>query len=251
MHATFIPPEIEFLLCASRAFGEARELFEAFSKLAPTSSYVCTTNATGHDQEVTAKFWEIMQYINLNYKHDGGFVLWFESDMIPIKRDWVNRLTQEWLSAPNSIIMGLYLPEGYYRGGGVVTAHINGGGCYRKDFINYIPREGQRPIFDVELFPFVKKTERYICSTAFAFSTICKIRRDILDPNKVMLHGLYQDRDVFIKRCIEIATNKSVFKTWKWFLQEMYWSIQLRPCCGYRYWKRHAFYCPIHPQITK
>lgn len=192
----------EFLLAAHSSIQPSSTLFNAFVRIAPTKSLQCKTKISGFPQGPAAVFWEIMEYINGHYEKDGGFSLWLESDMIPVKANWLDRLTEQWLRIPETVLMGLYVPDRYIEGGGRIAEHINGGACYAKDFANFLPQEGRKPSFDVELFRYIRKTQRFQKSNLFAFAKIDNLWQLIHNSEKVILHGFKQNKDRFIKSCL-------------------------------------------------
>jgi hypothetical protein len=118
-------------------------------------------------------FWEIMTHIGRHYLYDGGFALWLESDMALVKARWIDLLAEEWCKQPSLLTMGLYIPSGYFPGlRAFVPAHINGGACYSKDFVNHVPAEANSDAFDMALWPALVKTGRYQQSRSFSFTTI-------------------------------------------------------------------------------
>ncbi len=58
-------------------------------------------------------FWEAMEYIEQHSPNDGGFGLWLESDMAPVKENWIDQLDAEWKEGEAPILMGCYVPEVY------------------------------------------------------------------------------------------------------------------------------------------
>lgn len=137
-----------FLLCSRFDYPPSEKLKQRFSKIAPTEIFQSTTEGKGicvpdpgYDVEgPSAMFWDALKFVNNAYKLDGGFVFWFEADMVPLKRDWIDQLHHEWKKSDFDILGVLvdkewgkkYYPHGAFS---EEMIHINGGSCYRKDFI--------------------------------------------------------------------------------------------------------------------
>ena len=158
-------------------------------------------------------FWDCMEY--LQAKNDGGdgFSLWLESDMAPVKSDWIDRLSDEWYAGDETpIMMGCYVPEVYKRRilkrpKRILEAHINGGACYALDFASHMPPEAREGVFDMAVFQFAEKAGRSRYTRQISFSTNQRVRRDVMDPNKVLLHGFMQEKDLFIRQCLNPITE--------------------------------------------
>lgn len=139
-----------FLLCSRFDCPPSEELKKRFSKIGPTVAFQSTTVGKGIGKpdpgyEVegpSAMFWDAIDFVNSNYKKDGGFAFWFEADMVPLKSDWVAQLHQEWLQDDHDIL-GVLIDQQWgkkFHPGGAFNdnSHMNGGACYRKDFITKI-----------------------------------------------------------------------------------------------------------------
>jgi hypothetical protein len=204
----------QFLLVASSQIPASRRLFDRFSEIAPTSQLQCTNRSHGYPQGPTAMFWEAMDYVGANCTLDGGFTVWLESDMVPVKPDWIDRLVRQWIQERERLLlMGLFVPENQrrrlLRHPRIVPEHINGGACYAKDFSAHLPAAARSGTFDMQLFPYVKQTGKYKPIPSFAFSTIESIPADLRDPEKLILHGWKQDKKTFVTQCIRgLAENE-------------------------------------------
>lgn len=162
--------EYEFLLSARYDAEPNKFLEKQFAKIAPVRSFRCKTKGRGikkpslfHSIEgPTAMFWDTFEFISENYPDDGGFCLWFESDMIPLTPHWLDRLHAEW-NTGKFLIMGKLISEEW------ITqnlpnwkqnslTHINGGACYAKNFYKYLPNKlfNSKRSWDVEIFPFLQ-----------------------------------------------------------------------------------------------
>lgn len=250
MTETNIP--FEFLLCSGPSVRPSDALSDLFSKIAPTRSYACRTQVTGYPERPTAMFWEIMGHVNNTCEQDGGFALWLESDMLPIKKKWIDRLQREWLRMKETLLMGLYISQWKMPNRSIVRAHINGGACYAKNIIRFVPPEGRKPCFDIQLFPSIQATGRYLYSNQFVFTTHDTIPAHMKDPQKTILHGYLQNKDKFIQECIAHfqhpeTSNKQTFKWLRPILRYTKWGR----CCELRHRKGIFLYCPIHSSRVK
>lgn len=202
-----------FLLAASPKIEISRRLHQAFEPIAPTTSFQCPTQIFGYPQGPTAMFWDCMDRIAETMADRPGFSLWLESDMAIVKPDWLDRLSREWSEDPTPpLMMGCYVPDVYrwriFRGRKhLLHAHINGGACYAKDFARRVPRAARTGVFDMAVFPHAVRNNGAKVTRQICFSTTARARRDVLDPSKTILHGFMQDKDQFIRRCVEPITD--------------------------------------------
>ena len=147
-----------------------------------------------------------MDHIASTFKPDGGFSLWFESDMIPVKKDWLDRLSAQWYAADEPLrIMGCLVRAILSASRRIVVdEHINGGACYAKNFA-YLPLEARSSsCFDCGLYECARRLGGVQPTWQIAFSTIARVGQDIGDPNVTLLHGYRDDKDAFIGRCLSI-----------------------------------------------
>ena len=197
----------EFLLASSPRIEPSRRLFDQFSRIAPVHVLACPSQVFGYPQGPTAMFWDCMNHIAATAVGDGGFSLWMESDMVPVKPDWLDRLAQEWQQAGDLLVMGCFVPTIYKQRflrptRVLVTEHINGGACYAKDFGHRVPPEYRVGVFDMAVHPYLRQCGRFRTTQSIAFSTVHRCERDRTDPRRVILHGLMQDKDTFLDRCL-------------------------------------------------
>jgi hypothetical protein len=197
-----------FLLAASPKIQPSEELRQVCAEVAPTFSFQCPTQVFGYPAGPTAMFWDALDYVQANLQDaEDGFALWLESDMVPVKPDWLDRLDQEWRSEGETpIVMGCYVPELYkvrlFRSKRLVLhEHINGGACYNKRLSSLIPDSVKEEVFDMVVYREAKKIGLTICSEQIMFSTTQRARRDVLDQQKVLLHGFMQEKDQFVEKC--------------------------------------------------
>jgi len=201
----------EHLLVSSYAMPPSELLFAAFEKIAPVRTYVCKNRVHGHPEGPSAMFWEAMDHIadlsqsDRGMPEDGGFSLWLESDMVPIKPDWLAQLEQQWIQGGSELLqMGRRVPPVYTkrwfrRKQVLIPDHINGGACYSKQFSRRLPNEVRRGgCFDRDAFQYVKLGGEYRYTAAFAFSTIETLSFDFSDKETLIVHGWQQNKDDFV-----------------------------------------------------
>ena len=205
--------EVTFLLASSPKTETDDELVAAYSKLGKTIAFACPTQIFGYPEGPGAMFWDCMEYLQANNDGGDGFSLWLESDMAPVKPDWIDRLSDEWYAGDETpIMMGCYVPEVYRhrilkRPKRILEAHINGGACYALDFASHMPPAAREGVFDMAVFQFAEKVGRARYTRQISFSTNQRVRRDVMDPNKVLLHGFMQEKDLFIQQCLAPITE--------------------------------------------
>ena len=205
--------EVTFLLASSPKTETDDELVAAYSKLGKTIAFACPTQIFGYPEGPGAMFWDCMEYLQANNDGGDGFSLWLESDMAPVKPDWIDRLSDEWYAGDETpIMMGCYVPEVYKhrilkRPKRILEAHINGGACYALDFASHMPPAAREGVFDMAVFQFAEKVGRARYTRQISFSTNQRVRRDVMDPNKVLLHGFMQEKDLFIQQCLAPITE--------------------------------------------
>jgi hypothetical protein len=162
-----------------------------------------------------------MDYVAAHDNRDGGFSLWLESDMVPVKRDWLDRLDAEWRQAADVWVMGRYVPNVpkrliVRRKRLWIDEHINGGACYAKAFARLVPKEYRRGTFDVAIYPYVKHNDRTRRTEAIAFSTVEDCRRDAADARYAVLHGFLQNKEEFLNRCLMPLPNETTTREARW-----------------------------------
>ena len=215
---TFPKPQVqcEFLLASSPRTETSPQLVEAYSKLGPTTPFACPTQIFGYPEGPGAMFWDCMEFISKNYDGNDGFSLWLESDMAPVKPDWIDRLSEEWYSGTQTpIMMGCFVPEvykyRYFKKPKLLLApHINGGACYAMNFADAMPEEARTGVFDMAVFQYAEKLDRARFTKQISFSTHSRVRRDIADQDKVLLHGFMQQKDRFIEQCLTPLSETEV-----------------------------------------
>jgi hypothetical protein len=220
-----------FLLAASPRTTPSKVLEDACRRVAPVKSFQCPTRVFGYPQGPTAMFWDCMDYLAENYPDDGGFGLWLESDMAPVKYDWLDRLEKEWSGAPNPVLMGCYVPKVYkqrlFRGKKLLLDdHVNGGACYAKTFAARLPCSAREGVFDMVTYREARQVGEVLLTRQIDFSDNRRVRRDVLDPGKVLLHGYMQDKNQFIEACLApVRTSERRTARFHSFLD---WSDTLR-----------------------
>ncbi len=204
--------EWQFLLAASPKIDPSPRLARACQKVAPTESFQCPSQIFGYPEGPTAMFWDSMEYLQ-NTPDDGGFGLWLESDMAPVKTNWMDRLDEEWRRGDPPLLMGCYVPEVYKhrllrRKKLLLEDHVNGGACYSKRFSQWMPAEAREGVFDVVVYKFAKKVGKVRATSLIDFSTHDRVRRDVMNTDKVLLHGFMQDKDRFVDQCLEPVSDR-------------------------------------------
>ena len=219
---TFPQPKskIHFLLANSPKREPSQRLREAFQGIAPCTLFACPSQVFGYPQGPTAMYWDTMEYIAENFAGNEGFSLWLESDMAPDKENWIDRLSDEWFSGETPLMMGCYVPDVYKhrifrKPKLLLNAHVNGGACYACDFAKRMPKEARTGVFDMAVYQYAAKLDRVRQTRQIAFSTLDRVRRDVADPNKVLLHGFMQEKDSFIEQCLApISQQELQHKRW-------------------------------------
>ena len=153
-------------------------------------------------------FWDCMDFLSENFSQSSGFGLWLESDMAPTQPDWLDRLAAEWHGEPERpVMMGCFVPNVYRkrlfkRPRLILDHHINGGACYAMDFAAHMPESAREGCFDMVVYRYANELGRAKRSRQIAFSTHDRIRRDLSDRSKVLVHGFQQEKDFFIDQCV-------------------------------------------------
>ena len=198
----------EFLLAASPRTSISQRLVDAYSSLGKTTAFQCPTQIFGYPEGPSAMFWDCMDFLSENFSDSSGFGLWLESDMAPTQPDWLARLSAEWHSEDEKpIMMGCFVPDVYRkrlfkRPRLILNHHINGGACYAMDFAQHMPSSAREGCFDMVVYQYADQLGRAKRSRQIAFSTNRRVRRDLSDPGKVLVHGFQQDKDLFIDQCV-------------------------------------------------
>ena len=202
-----------FLLASSPKISPDETLYRAFSRVGPCTLYSCPTQVFGYPEGPTAMYWDSMEFVAQKFGgKNRGFCLWFESDMAPVKPDWLDRLSEEWYQDEPPLMMGCHVPDTYKKRlfrkpKLILNAHINGGACYATDFARRLPASARRGVFDMAVYQHalheggIRKTDQ------IAFSSLNRVRRDVQCPKKVVLHGFMQDKDRFIEECLRPVTD--------------------------------------------
>lgn len=210
--------EFEFLLAASPKLQPSERLLRAASCVAPSRHFQCPSQVFGYPEGASAMFWDCM--CHLNDRQDGdGFALWLESDMCPIKPDWMDRLDSHWQLSGDVFVMGCVVPQvnrhrrrfpiagalfpRQYEHLPWVSQHVNGGACYRRDLVNHMPEDYREGVFDVRLGEILSQVGGYADTPSICFSTMERLRDDLDNPNKALLHGYLQDKDQFLTGCTD------------------------------------------------
>lgn len=206
----------QFLLAASPKIRPNRELEKRFSRIAPTISFSCPTKIFGYPEGPTAMFWDCMDYMDQNSSEtDEGFGLWLESDMIPVKSNWLDLIVEDWMAGETRPwLMGALIPDVFKhrflkRSRQWIAEHVNGGACYGRHFGAKLPKEARDEVFDVAVYPYFEKfPERLRVTETIRLSTMDRCRADIVHDRRSILHGFMQDKDDFIDKCRQPVTSE-------------------------------------------
>ena len=205
---------LQFLLASSPRTQPSESLQTAYSSIGETWSFQCPTQIFGYPEGPTAMFWDCMDFIAERFGHESGFSLWLESDMAPIKPDWIDRLSQQWFSELQTpIMMGCFVPQvfkhrWFKKPKLILEPHINGGACYALDFARHMPGSAREGVFDMAVYQHAAQQGRARNTSLIAFSTVSQVRRDLLDEHKVLLHGFMQPKDEFLQQCLHPLTEQ-------------------------------------------
>lgn len=208
--------EVDYLLAASPRAQHSQALLDAYNRIGNAIAFQCPTQIFGYPEGPTAMFWDCMDYVAQHYKGGDGFSLWMESDMAPTQPDWIDRLSDQWYSHKEiPIMMGCYVPEVYKsrlfkKRKLLLEPHINGGACYSMDFVDHMPARAREGVFDMAVFQYAQSLGRAVSTNLISFSTNSRVRRDLLDQEKVLLHGFMQDKDSFINQCLSPLSEKEI-----------------------------------------
>ncbi len=200
--------DVHFLLANSLRIEPSLELFNSFREIAPCTSFTCPTAIFGYPEGPSAMFWDCMCYVAERFQDSRGFCLWMESDMAPVKPNWIDRLSDEWFAGRRPLMMGCHVPDIYKRRifrqpKLILHEHINGGACYAMDFASQMPQNARDGVFDMAVFKYAKTLGRVRYTDQIAFSTLSRVRRDVQCEEKVLLHGFMQEKDDFVDACLK------------------------------------------------
>ena len=220
--ATMPQPEcgVHFLLANSLRIEPDERLIKAYSELGPCTSFTCPTPIFGYPEGPTAMYWDCMEYVADHFRDLSGFCLWLESDMAPVKDDWLDRLSQQWFTGERPLMMGCHVPDTYKkrifrRPKLILHEHINGGACYAMDFARQLPPNARNGVFDMAVYQYAQSLGRVRKTDLISFSTMSRVRRDVMDPDKVILHGYLQEKDPFIDACLKpVSDSEQKMASW-------------------------------------
>ena len=206
--------DYEFLLAASPKISPSERLMAAASRVAPSRHFACPSQVFGYPEGPSAMFWDCMCHL-AEGRGRTGFALWMESDMCPIKPDWLDQLDRDWEACGDIFVMGCVVPQvnrhqrtpvvgrfsNKFQHKRWVTQHVNGGACYRCDLVRHMPSDFRDGLFDVRLGEILGEMGGYADTPCISFSTLERLSDDLDDPQKVLLHGYLQNKDVFLQGC--------------------------------------------------
>lgn len=123
-----------FLIASRFDVSSSSELEYECSKYAPTTSIICDKYQwSGWPAGANGMFRHVMEAIEEQQNKDGGFVFWFEHDVIPIYHNWLDWLHKMW--SPQIHMMGQYMSPPWINLHNIkMPININGTACYSKNF---------------------------------------------------------------------------------------------------------------------
>lgn len=127
--------EAEFLLVARQDCSEDATMREILSRKFKVNFYRCESPLRGWPSGANGMFGRSMCYVsNIPQKYEGVF--WMEPDCVPIRRDWIKLLHDEWKKRPNKVcIVGFtHSVDGTDDG-----MHVNGNAIYDQQIARLIP----------------------------------------------------------------------------------------------------------------
>lgn len=207
--ASYPPPQVPFvfLLVRNAITVESDALKARFGQIGEVLCHVVPRGHRGDSTGIAEMFWSAMEFIHQGgVKLDGGFALWWESDMLPVKPDWLDRLDQQWRSLNEPLVMGQHvdaLPP--HLGGDCLPPHVHAAACYSSSICSYVPSPvGRREPFDSSMFPYLSEhPERWHASSQFTFTNVEQIEACRLSADVSVVRGLGQPSDDFVRSAIE------------------------------------------------
>jgi hypothetical protein len=204
--------DYEFLLAASPKISPSARLMNAASRVAPSRHFACPSQVFGYPEGPSAMFWDCMCHL-ADAPCPEGFSLWMESDMCPVKPDWLDRLDADWKSCGEIFVMGCVIPQvnrhkrmfpltNWFQHKRWITQHVNGGACYCRNLVHHMPADFREGLFDVRLGEILREMGGYADTPGISFSTIERLGDDLAHPEKVLLHGYLQDKEEFLRGCM-------------------------------------------------
>ena len=73
-----------------------------------------------------------------------------------------------------------------------------------------MPAEARQDVFDMAVFQYAQGLGRAVSTNLISFSTSSRVRRDLQDQDKVVLHGFMQEKDLFIDQCLSPLSEKEI-----------------------------------------
>jgi hypothetical protein len=203
----------EFLLASSPATSPSERLYQAAKRIAPTRLFECPTQVFGYPAGCSAMFWDCMWHVANDPDSSRDFVMWFESDMCPVKPNWLDRLSDDWAACGDIYAMGYVIPDidrerrkkfapwKAKKKKRWVSLHVNGGACYRRDLIRHVAPEHRAGIFDIEIGKMLASEGGFADCPGIVLTTTERLSRDLKDEQTLIVHGYLQDKDVFLDMC--------------------------------------------------
>ena len=202
-----------FLLACSPEREVSQPLELAASKVAPTASIHCPTLRPGYPDGASAMFWDCLDWTAENA--DDGFMLWLESDMVPVDSNWLDRLDHHWRRVGDVTVMGcvvptIEVPRGRRLNGRRkwtrIESHVNGGACYHANAANRLRTVRRDGAFDIEIGHYLRDRGGYAHTPAIRLSTTHHLANVVGCGGVSIVHGFLENKcdfvDAVARRCL-------------------------------------------------
>jgi hypothetical protein len=186
--------DYSFLIVRRFDIAENSTILKECEKYAPTQSIVCSNYQwTGWPAGANGMFKHALEHINNNETKDGGFVFWFEHDVIPININWLNWLDKLW--STEFSVMGQYMSPPWINLHQVpMIPNVNGTAAYNKELANnkafdkIIPNKP----FDFTLSEELSQHEGKVCALPLLYDLWFFMPDwvDRCDMTKLMINGI-------------------------------------------------------------
>lgn len=126
-----------FLIARRFDIKENKKLRDLCEKYAPTEEISCESYPwSGYPAGANGIFKSVIEHVQENYSNTGGFVFWFEHDVIPIHADWLTHLSDWW--SERYLFMGQLVTQEWISENGVqgmYKPYFSGSACFNKYFL--------------------------------------------------------------------------------------------------------------------
>lgn len=200
-----------FLLVKRFDTAPDRRLFDACQAFAPTEELDCVRYPwKGWPGGANGMFRNTMEFVAEKYSNKPGFVFWFEHDVIPIQKDWLYWLDQNW--SERLTILGHFVTQGWINEHHVekhYKPYFSGSACYHKQLV-YSPAfaaVAERGCFDVRLTDATQRAQNITQKMWHLFDIYFFMPQwtNRCDLTKLMLNGAknYTQRQALIDYILE------------------------------------------------